>query len=291
MAEENAVERSKFSEIDVNKMGVRKDGSTGESPIHSLADIYHENSKGRINESRQFVQGTENFDTEEGKKLVANIHRDFPAHERIELPSPDETLSGSLQAVFDERRSVRTFSERPTPLSTLSNLLDRAISPNRSVRLETGDRKQLRPYPSAGGLYPVQIYVIAVDVRGLDSGVYFYQPEAHAVRQLKEISDTSELPSLFYSSNDVFEPNPPNFIFALTGLLGRSKAKYGDRGYRFVLQESGHIAQNILLASQCLSLAAVPYGGFKDDELTEYIGADTVDEPTVYTVIGGERDE
>ena len=73
-------------------------------------------------------------------------------------------------------------------------------------------------------------------------------------------------------------------------MIWRSRFKYGERGYRFALLEAGHAAQNMLLAATALALAALPLGGFYDRRLDELVGADGLDEATLYAIaLGGRR--
>jgi SagB-type dehydrogenase family enzyme len=78
-------------------------------------------------------------------------------------------------------------------------------------------------------------------------------------------------------------------VFVLTGIALKSRLKYGERGYRFMLLEAGHIAQNLLLTANALGLGALPIGGFVDDELDRLLDVDGVEETSLYLVAVGRR--
>jgi SagB-type dehydrogenase family enzyme len=76
-------------------------------------------------------------------------------------------------------------------------------------------------------------------------------------------------------------------VIVVSAVFWRSRFKYGLRGYRFVLLEAGHVAQNILLAAAALGLAAVPLGGFYDRRVDELLGVNGVDESALYLLCVG----
>jgi SagB-type dehydrogenase family enzyme len=75
----------------------------------------------------------------------------------------------------------------------------------------------------------------------------------------------------------------------ITAMFWRSRFKYGLRGYRFALLEAGHVVQNIALAATALRIPALPLGGFYDRRVDDVVGADGLDEATVYAVLLGGR--
>jgi SagB-type dehydrogenase family enzyme len=76
-------------------------------------------------------------------------------------------------------------------------------------------------------------------------------------------------------------------LILVAAIFGRTRFKYGLRGYRFALLEAGHIAQNVVLAATALGLAAVPLGAFYDRRTDEFLGLDGVNESTLYTIAFG----
>jgi SagB-type dehydrogenase family enzyme len=144
-----------------------------------------------------------------------------------------------------------------------------------------------RPVPSAGALYPLELYLVALDVDGLAAGVHHYDPYRHLLEHLDARDVSVDMAAA------VYEPAPACRAAAAlvtTGVFPRAQFKYGQRGYRFVLLEAGHVAQNVLLAAAALRLQALPYGGFYDRRIDELVGADGVDECSVHMIfLGGRR--
>jgi SagB-type dehydrogenase family enzyme len=146
---------------------------------------------------------------------------------------------------------------------------------------DQGRAETRRPVPSAGALYPLELYVVSLAVEGLPPGVYHYDPFRHRLAELG--------PSCFADLRGALvDPTLADCAAALlvaTGVFWRSRFKYGARGYRFTLLEAGHVVQNAVLAAADLGLAALPLGGFHDRRLDELVGADGLDEATLYALV------
>jgi SagB-type dehydrogenase family enzyme len=187
----------------------------------------------------------------------------LPSHS---LPRPLRPTC-SLWSAFERRRSRREFTGA-LGAAELATLLDAAYG----VRGESR-----RTVPSAGALYPLEIHV-AIRSRG----VHRYDPERHALEEhdlcdpWPALEAACPLPGLL---EDGFA------ALLLLAVFGRTRFKYGQRGYRFALLEAGHVVQNIVLAAAALDLPALPLGGFYDGKVDELVGADGVEESVVYAVI------
>jgi SagB-type dehydrogenase family enzyme len=138
--------------------------------------------------------------------------------------------------------------------------------------------------PSAGALYPLELYVAAATVRGLVPGLYHFQPFRHSLSFLAPLEW-----SLLRSA--LVDPSPLDtsaVLVVVIAVFWRSRIKYGLRGYRFALLEAGHLVQTIQLAATHLGLHALPVGGFFDRRLDQFLGIDGLDEAAVYAVaLGG----
>ena len=146
-------------------------------------------------------------------------------------------------------------------------------------------RLSRRVVPSAGALYPIEMYLVALRVEGLEAGLYHYHPKNRMLDRLQ----TGELRSEI--ENAVLYPeivSQASVVFLLAAVFQRTRFKYGERGYRFVLLDSGHIAQNIYLVSAALGLGAVAMGGYVDDDLNQLLDMNGVDESVVYAVVVGQ---
>ena len=142
----------------------------------------------------------------------------------------------------------------------------------------------LRAVPSGGALYPLELYVAAFRIEGLEPGLYHFDPLAPALAVVHDSLAADDVSSLSTYPEIVAGSAAVMFIAAV---FGRTRFKYGVRGYRFALLEAGHVAQNVLLAATAFGLGAVPLGGYYDRLTDEFLGLDGVNESTLYTVAVG----
>lgn len=255
------------------------------SAAGNLAEVFHENTKyvqnGRLNAAR-----TGEFRTDSVERVLARTEPRYADYPTVALPDPRPVDDRTLGSAVSDRRTERSFSGEGVDLERLATLLGRAFGTTGvEDRLEL--EKSLRAYPSPGGLYPVEAYVAAVRVDGLDPGVYHYAPDDHELARLRSVDwPAGELPNdLLLTDEDAFDGAAAGVF--LTGVLPRALSKYGPRGYRYVLQESGHMAQNAQLLGRALDLGVVPVGGYDDRAVDDLLGVDGVDEATVYALVLG----
>ncbi len=189
------------------------------------------------------------------------------------LPKPDYR-GVPLEESLAERRSVRNYAKKSMPLSTLSQLLFAAQGVTGKIYGHT-----LRTAPSAGALYPFEVYVVVNRVTDLPKGIYHYAIEAHALEQVREGDFSGELTSAGLNQEMLGEAN---VTFALAAVFDRIRHKYGERGYRYTYMEAGHISQNIALQAVSLGLGSVPVGAFLDKKVNELIGVDGRREAVIY---------
>lgn len=243
--------------------------------IDDPAELLHEASRLYPNVAPSRLEVLEEL-ARDGE-LARSAERSCRTHEHrpgVALPAP-RALRGRLGEILASRRSERPDVLRPVPLGDLATVLaaSYAAAPRgRSLR---------RPVPSAGALYPLELYVAAPAVSGLEPGVYHYDPFRHRLALLGSLRFADWRETLVDQSlADVAAA-----LLVVTGVFWRSRFKYGARGYRFTLFEAGHLVQNAVLASTDLELAALPVGGFHDAMLDRLVGADGLDEATLYALV------
>ena len=199
------------------------------------------------------------------------------------LPAP-EPLTAPLGDVLDERASCRSFDDRPIGLEQLSTVLRAGYGVTR--RTEFGPIEFLeRPVPSGGGLYPLELYVIARSVERLLPGIHHYVPLHHGLERIREGPLPGRLTTYLFMGQPY--ATAAAAVVLLTAIPGRSLWKYGDRGYRYLLLEAGHVAQNLNLATVALGLGSCNLGGFFDDEVASLVRADVEEEIPLYAVALG----
>ena len=145
----------------------------------------------------------------------------------------------------------------------------------------------VRPIASGGALYPLEFYVTAVNVEGLESGVYHYNVESHCLDVIRKGGGGIERLREIMWLDDIETVENIGAVVVIAACLPRTTVKYGDRGCRLVLIEAGEAVHNLGLLACQLGLACCPLGGFIDNALSGYLEVDGVDEvPLVPIVLG-----
>ena len=179
------------------------------------------------------------------------------------------------------RRSVRNYTGEPLSLPQLSQLLYAAQGITGSMH-----GQPLRSAPSAGALYPVEIYVTAHNVEELERGIYHYALREHQL-EVTAAGDFRKQITRAALQQDML--GEADVVIVLAAIFDRARHKYGERGYRYVYMEAGHISQNIYLQAVSLGLGSVGVGAFLDAEVNRLIGADGSKEAAIYLHAVGTR--
>lgn len=185
----------------------------------------------------------------------------------VGLPTPRTDGDISLEQAILRRGSIREFSDRELTDAQLGQLLWAA----------QGERADGRTAPSAGGLHPLELYVVHA------GGVAHYRSAGHEIALESDADVRAELAAAALDQR-AFHTAPA--VVVVAGVTERMAVKYGSRAERYVLIEVGHAAQNLLLAAAVLGLGAVPTGAFRDDEVSELLGFDDGTQPWYLIPIG-----
>jgi SagB-type dehydrogenase family enzyme len=198
-------------------------------------------------------------------------HKTYPGAPRVSLPH--RTLPPvELEAVLRQRQTTRSFADVPLPLDRLARVLEYAAGIRRPDGPDIGNRY----YPSAGARYPLEVYVVARRIEGLKPGVYHYAIRHHVLEGL----GTGNAKSLFGSLADDWMRDAAVLVI-VTALFERNFRKYGQRGYRDVLIEAGHLGQNLALVSASVGLGWCGIGAYLDDFVNHALGVDGVEETVI----------
>jgi SagB-type dehydrogenase family enzyme len=208
----------------------------------------------------------------------------------VPLPSPVK-LAMEFDETLVRRRSRRHYTGDALPLNYLSAIL-RAAGGNiasSEADLASGGHATVhfRAPPSAGALYPIDIYFAAVNVERLLPHLYGYDPFGPRLIRLGEESGVRSALDSFLGSDDAISLSRANGIFFLVAQPWRVMRKYGARGMRFVFMEAGAIAQTINLATVALGFGSVECASVVDDEINEALRLDGTFRAVVHTVVVG----
>jgi SagB-type dehydrogenase family enzyme len=192
--------------------------------------------------------------------------------QKVALPAPAKVSRMSLEEALAKRRSVREFAAKPLAKEQLGQLLWAA----QGVTHEDG----MRTAPSAGALYPLEIYVAT------SAGFSHYLPSSH---ELERRSDRDLRPELYRAALRQDQVLKAPAVFVITAVYERTSRKYGDRGPRYVHLEAGHAAQNLLLEAVALGLGAVPVGAFDDVQIQKALALPAEQQPIYLIPVGYPR--
>ena len=193
----------------------------------------------------------------------------------IKLPEPRYESNVSTEETLVKRRSVRDYTHEPLTLTEVSQLLWAAQG--------TTSDGIYRAAPSAGALYPLEVYMIVGNVEDLAAGVYQYKPKGHELVMILEGDMRSRLTDAALGQGPV---GNAAIDIVLTSVYDRITRKYGDRGVRYALIELGHVGQNICLQATAMDLGSVCIGAFYDEQVRALLKLPEEEAPLYIIPIG-----
>jgi len=196
--------------------------------------------------------------------------------EIIQLPAPRYDGETSIEEALLQRRSKRTYTKEPLNISEISQILWAA----QGITKKTYGK---RTAPSAGALYPLELYISVSNVDDLSSGLYHYKPKDHT---LMKISGADKRIDIFNAAlmQDAIKNSAATII--ITAVVERTAVKYGSRAERYVHIEVGTAGQNIYLQCVSLGLGTVIIGAFKDETLKKVLGLPDNEHPFMIMPLG-----
>lgn len=181
--------------------------------------------------------------------------------QEIGLPEPRTRGGISVEEAIRRRRSERDFREDALELSQVSQILW-------SAQGLTGAQR-LRAAPSAGALYPLEVFVVVGAVDDLEPGVYRYAPREETLLAVRSGDRRRALAGA--ALDQTWIADAP-VILVIAAVYSRTTGRYGERGRRYVHMEVGHAAQNVYLQAESLGLGTTIVGAFRDREVAEVVG-------------------
>lgn len=185
------------------------------------------------------------------------------AGKTIDLPG------ASLAETLEKRGSFREFKAEPLSLTETGQLL----WAGQGMTRDWGGRTA----PSAGALYPLQLYVVTND------GVFHYLPKGHRLKEVSKGDVRGPLAAAALGQGCVATAPA---VFVISAVYERTAVKYRDRAARYVHIEAGHAAQNIMLEAVALGLGSVPVGAFDDDAVKNVLKLPAAETPLLLIPVG-----
>lgn len=194
---------------------------------------------------------------------------------RIILPEPRYDSGISVEEALLKRRSIRDYTGEALTLQEVSQLLWAAQG--------ITDPSGKRAAPSAGALYPLEIYVVIGSVENVAKGVYKYKPHEHELLKVLEGDKRKALAKAALEQQCIAQGA---IDIVITAIYDRTTTKYGNRGIRYVHMEAGHAAENVYLQAVALNLGTVVIGAFYDNQVKEVLDLPKNEEPLYIMPVG-----
>ena len=213
--------------------------------------------------------------------MFARFRRGQPAQDLthasnlIKLPEPIHESDTAVERALLYRKSIRSYRHEPLELSDIAQLLWAAQGITRPGGYRTA--------PSAGALYPLEVYLLAGNVSDLKDGLYKYRPLTHELEQVLEVDKRTELSKAALNQESIQDAPA---VIIICADYERTKGKYGERGEQYVHMEVGSAAQNVYLQAVSLDLGTVFIGAFYDEEVKKVLEIGGNEEPLCILPIG-----
>ncbi|TXH04398.1 MAG: SagB/ThcOx family dehydrogenase [Candidatus Moraniibacteriota bacterium] len=219
----------------------------------------------------------------------------------VQIPKSEEEWPQEWKTIDYKRYILFHSIALPDVRSNLFSLLSRRRSPVGILRNEvsldglaqilkcgyglqylgrSGEWTEKRTVPSAGKRYPLELYpILFKDVNGCKAGIYHYGVREHALEPVTfDAISQNELAS--YARQEWLSEAVG--MICISAVFGRMTKKYGSRGYRYVLLEAGHVAQNMILSGTENGINMIPVGGANEVDFERRIGLTNSNERIVY---------
>lgn len=190
----------------------------------------------------------------------------------IQLPRPDTRGRETLEATIARRRSVRDFRKKKLELAEISQLLWAAQGITKGEGLYG-----YRASPSAGAMYPMEIYAATED------GLFHYRPVKHDLVRCSDVDERKRLAKLSLDQSCISQA-PLDLI--LCTVYSRVTSKYGKHGVMYTHIEVGHVAQNVHLQAVAMGLGSVPIGAFEEEKVAKALALPADHEPLYIIPVG-----
>ncbi len=184
----------------------------------------------------------------------------------------------NLEKIITGRKSSRAFNGRSISFSQLCNLLTLTCS------LKCPSPAEKRIIPSAGGLYPLETYILALNIKGLKKGLYHFNVLKNHLALLRKDKRTFEL-SDFWEQYSLY--GEPAAIIYTTAVFGRTRKKYGARALKFIFFEAGAMASHMEFLAKVMDFGSCQDGGGFENRVEALIGVDGQKEGLVSSLIIG----
>ncbi|WP_426196698.1 SagB/ThcOx family dehydrogenase [Massilia sp. DWR3-1-1] len=257
---------------------------------HAIVEEFHEHTKLSPALDALFKQRVTLFLRSPAiRRMVVRAWKTYPGYESVALPKASlgpMTLEHALRTRRSLSNTSATFGGPRMTIEALSAILYFSYGITGSVSMAQPDQpaQPLRASCSAGGLYPLEIYPLVFHAEGLRAGLYHYAVEDHSLSLLRPDIVPADL-LRHTTSQQMCED--ADVMFVVTAVFERALSKYLQRGYRFIMNDAGALLQSLYLSTTATGLRGCAWGGFCDDMVGDFVGADNLNECVVICFAAG----
>lgn len=203
----------------------------------------------------------------------------------IDLPARDSInfKTISLMQAIENRTSIRNYSSKALSLEELSCLL----WCTQGVKKTIDDYVTLRTVPSAGARHALETYLLINNVDGLETGLYRFLAIDHNLVQLSTDKNIADFIMQACLGQDFVKSSAVTFIWSAVAY--RMKWRYGERGYRYIHLDAGHVCQNLYLSAEVIDCGVCAIAAFQDQEMASALNIDGEEEFVVYVATVGKK--
>jgi SagB-type dehydrogenase family enzyme len=203
----------------------------------------------------------------------------------IDLPEPQEikVKSISLREAIENRRSIRRYSKKSLTMEELSYLL----WCTQGVKEVAQGQATFRTVPSAGARHAFETYILVNNVEGLQSGIYRFLAIEHKLIEMDtDLNIADQMVEACFGQTFV-KTSAVTFIW--TAVAYRMKWRYGERGYRYMHLDAGHVCQNLYLSAESIDSGVCAIAAFSDDDMNRLLNLDGENQFVIYIATVGKK--
>ena len=203
----------------------------------------------------------------------------------VSLPPVADVTGGEmgLRKAIERRRSLREYTENPLTLEELSFLL----WSTQGVRETLAERATFRTVPSAGARHPLETALLANRIEGLRVRLHQYDALEHRMIEMPSPSDVVDRLTTACHGQEIVRRCAAVFIWVADSV--RMTWRYGERGFRYMHLDAGHVCQNLYLAAESIGVGVCAIGAFEDDEVNRLLGLEAPERFAIYIATVGKR--
>lgn len=243
----------------------------------SLHDMYF-HTRSRLGRHADPYGGTFPF---KGRLEAPPVVKPTPPSPAIPLHRPDLETAGAhdmpFTQVLERRASLRAHGAEPITAEQLGEFLFRSA---RVKRASSKSAVSFRPAPSAGALHPLEVYPLIGACKGIEPGLYHYDPKEHALHIVAE-PDEAVRTLLHLGGVTAMMPSAPQVLLIITARFQRVQNKYQSVAYAAILKDVGCLYQTMYLVATAMGLAPCALGGGHSDLFAHAAGLDYFTETSV----------